>query len=337
MGYIINKNNINYTETICDTRYEGHTINGKLDGDVYQYSMDMYNPNTLIEVVKYKNGQRTAAYTAHQNLTNPKEYIRHGYYELYNKDGYKSETGTYKNNTCVEKTTYAMNGRQKTSSWKALENGHEEWTFYDNKNRVSESEIVNPNGVRIEHTSYKDGNATKKRRFRPNGTLLSQTTYLSHSQFPNATVMTRYQTDGKTPDTRMTRCPNIGEVRENMTNHSAYCYDSAGCMRGEMTFDDTATPSDKLTTLSDIISGKGNPIRDTEPKTGNPLPPQPEKRQEKRASDVHEDRRYQHFSEEERQQVLERCRRAKKQQHQEQEQTKQNRDLFYHYSQRRSH
>ena len=337
MGYIINKNNINYTETICDTRYEGHTINGKLDGDVYHYSMDMYNPNTLIEVVKYKNGQRTAAYTAHQNLTNPKEYIRHGYYELYNKDGYKSETGTYKNNTCVEKTTYAMNGRQKTSSWKALENGHEEWTFYDNKNRVSESEIVNPNGVRIEHTSYKDGNATKKRRFRPNGTLLSQTTYLSNSQFPNATVMTRYQTDGKTPDTRMTRCPNIGEVRENMTNHSAYCYDSAGCMRGKMTFDDTATPSDKLTTLSDIISGKGNPTRDTEPKTGNPLPPQPEKRQEKRASDVHEDKRYQRFSEEERQQVLEWCRRAKKQQHQEQEQTKQNRDLFYHYSQRRSH
>ena len=105
MGYVINKNNINYTETLGTHRYEGHTINGRLDGEIYRYDMDMYHPNTLTSVLEYQDGKRTAEYEVQQNPTNPKEYIRNGSYELYNKEGHRTETGTYKNNTCVEKTT----------------------------------------------------------------------------------------------------------------------------------------------------------------------------------------------------------------------------------------
>lgn len=57
MGYVINKNNINYTETLGTHRYEGHTINGKLDGEIYRYDMDMYHPNTLTSVLEYQDGK----------------------------------------------------------------------------------------------------------------------------------------------------------------------------------------------------------------------------------------------------------------------------------------
>ena len=53
----LDANNINYTETLGTHRYEGHTINGKLDGEIYRYDMDMYHPNTLTSVLEYQDGK----------------------------------------------------------------------------------------------------------------------------------------------------------------------------------------------------------------------------------------------------------------------------------------